>query len=115
MFDSLQRSVQIKKSRTTDKGFDRALEILNAARDIFAREGYANLSMRAVAARLGITLGAVQHYYKTKDALLEAMLLHTSDNYHSAIDRIVASMPKASRIGRFKAVTRFFIEDVKTP
>ncbi len=114
MQGTVRQSLRHKESETTDKGFERAREILDAARGIFAEGGYGALSMRGVAARLGITLGTVQHYYKTKDALVEAMLMHTFDNYQTAIDGIVGAMPEASREEQFLGAMDFFIEDVKS-
>ncbi len=113
MQGTVRQSLRHKESETTGKGFERAREILDTARVIFAEEGYAALSMRGVAARLGVTLGMVQHYYRTKNALVEAMLMHAFDNYQTVIDRIVADMPEASRGEQFLRTMDFFIEDVK--
>ena len=41
-----------KSSATTEKGLERVGEILQAARKIFAAQGYAGLSMRRVAAQV---------------------------------------------------------------
>lgn len=113
MQGSVRQSLRHKSSETTGKGFERAREILETARTIFAEEGYADLSMRGVAARLGVTLGTVQHYYRTKNALVEAMLMHTFDNYQAAIDRIVADIPEATRGEQLLRTMAFFIDDVK--
>lgn len=113
MQGTVRQSLRHKESETTGKGFERAREILDAARAIFAEGGYAALSMRGVAGRLGVTLGTVQHYYKTKDALVEAMLMHAFDNYQTAIDGIVHGMPEASKTEQFLRTMDFFIEDVK--
>ena len=83
-------------------GMPRARAILAAAREIFARHGYSGLSMRGVAARLGVTLGTVQHYYKTKDELLEAVLLQMLHEYQVDVDRIAAQMREATREDRFR-------------
>jgi len=113
MRGTVKQSLRHKESETTGKGFERAGEILDAARTIFAEEGYAVLSMRGVAARLGVTLGTVQHYYRTKNALVEAMLMHTFDKYQSAIDAIVADMPETTRGEQLVRTMAFFIDDVK--
>jgi AcrR family transcriptional regulator len=48
--------------------------ILDAAEAIVAADGYAALSMRAVAARLGSVPMALYNHFATKDALVDALL-----------------------------------------
>lgn len=114
MTTTLKKTLRSKTSETTDKGLERAGEILVAARDLFAREGYAKLSMRGVAARVGITLGTVQHYYQTKESLFEAMLLHTLEDMQAAADRIAEAHAGASAAERFREAMRYFIEGLES-
>lgn len=104
-----------KPSSTTEKGLGRALDILHAARLLLAADGYAGLSMRRVAAEAGISLSNVQHYYQSKDALLEALLLYTMDLFQQKIDSISAAMTSASRIDRFLSTCDMFIEELSDP
>jgi AcrR family transcriptional regulator len=46
--------------------------ILNSARELFARNGIANTSIRAVAAAAGVDSALVHHYYGTKEKLFAA-------------------------------------------
>lgn len=46
--------------------------ILNCARELFARNGIANTSVRAVAAAAGVDSALVHHYYGTKERLFAA-------------------------------------------
>ncbi len=46
--------------------------ILAAARDLFARNGFGNTSIRAVAAQAGVDAALVHHYYGTKQQLFAA-------------------------------------------
>jgi len=84
---------------------------LVTAREVFALEGYAGLSVRGVAARIGATLGNVQHYYPTTDK----MLLHGADEYQASVNRIVASMPDAPGRERFLAAMAYLIEETRVP
>jgi AcrR family transcriptional regulator len=43
--------------------------ILDAARELFAREGYEAVTMRAIARRIEYTPTAIYHHFKDKDAL----------------------------------------------
>jgi AcrR family transcriptional regulator len=108
-------SLQNKPSSTTEKGLGRALDILHAARSLLAAEGYAGLSMRRVAAEVGISLSNVQHYYQSKDALLEALLLYTMDLFQKKMDGISAAMTSASRIDQFLSTCDMFLEEITDP
>lgn len=49
-------------------------EILDDAFVVFARRGYHALSMRDLARELGVTTGALYHWFESKPALFAAML-----------------------------------------
>ncbi|MES2318612.1 MAG: TetR/AcrR family transcriptional regulator [Pseudomonadota bacterium] len=108
-------SLKNKPSTTTEKGLGRALDILHAARSLLAADGYAGLSMRRVAAEVGISLSNVQHYYQSKDALLEALLLYTMELFQTKMDSISAAMTSASRIDRFLSTCDMFLEELTDP
>jgi AcrR family transcriptional regulator len=55
------------------KGRQRAEEILEAARAVLVEEGYASLTTRKVAQRVGIRLSNVQYYFPTKVDLVRAL------------------------------------------
>lgn len=112
---SLATALKHKPSNTTDKGLGRAHEILQAARIVLAAEGYAGLSMRRVAGEVGISLSNVQHYYQSKDALLEAVLLYTMDVFQAKIDEISAAMQSESRIDRFLSTVDMFLDEITDP
>lgn len=112
---TLKSSLKSKASGTTEKGLERAQDILTAARQIFATEGYAGLSMRRVAAEVGMSLSNVQHYYKSKDVLIEALLLYTMNMFQEKIDSIAASMGEAPRIERFVSTIDMFMDELGDP
>lgn len=115
MSPSLKTSLKRKTSGTTEKGYERARDILQAAREIFAADGYGGLSLRRVAAQVGVSLSNVQHYYGGKDALVEALLLDSMDQFQRRIDGIVAAMEGASRIDQFMATVDMFLEELGNP
>jgi AcrR family transcriptional regulator len=115
MNDTLKSSLQSKGSGTTDKGFERAHEILDAARHIFAAEGYAGLSMRRVAMEVGVSLSNVQYYYSSKDMLIEAVLLYTMTIFQEKIDRISSEMVRASRVDQFQSTIDMFLGELGDP
>jgi len=115
MPSTLTSSLKNKSSSTTEKGLGRAHEILQAARALLAAEGYAGLSMRRVATDVGMSLSNVQHYYQSKDALLEAVLLYTMDLFQQKMDSIAAAMTGASPIDRVLSTCDMFLEEITDP
>ncbi|MFE6755711.1 TetR/AcrR family transcriptional regulator [Streptomyces sp. NPDC057684] len=53
---------------------DRKQQIVVQARDMFIELGYPNVTMTALAERLGITAGALYRHFSTKNDLLDAVL-----------------------------------------
>jgi AcrR family transcriptional regulator len=115
MRNTVQRGLRHKTSETTDKGMARAGAILEVARALFATEGYARLSMRGVAAGAGITLGTVQHYYRSKEELFEAMLLHTLEDMQDQADRMAGAEARASPARQFEEAMRYFTRVIRSP
>lgn len=113
MLTSVQRSLRKKETGTTEKGEGRAREILQTAREIFANEGYAKFSMRNVAAHLQISLSTVQHYYHSKEILLEAVLLYMLEEYRYVISQIGQTHPAKTQTERFLTVIDLFIQHMQ--
>ena len=68
--------MQVKTKRAAPasaRGNDTAARIVLAARELLMNEGYAQFSMRNVAARAGLHLANVQYYYKTREDLVRAL------------------------------------------
>jgi AcrR family transcriptional regulator len=57
----------------------------------------------------------VQHYYQSKDALLEALLLYTMELFQKKMDTISAAMTGASRLDRFLSTCDMFLEEITDP
>jgi len=54
----------------TAKSEETGLKILNAALDLFRRDGFDNATMRDIAAAAGVATGAAYYYYPSKDAIV---------------------------------------------
>lgn len=70
--------------------------------------------MRTVAARAGMKLGNLQHYYKTREQLLQAVLEQVMFSYDGHYLRLPGAQ-NGSPQKRFTAIIRFLIEDLKNP
>lgn len=103
------------RTRGTVRGRARAQTILEAAHKLFVRDGYAAFSVRNVAAQVGVSLSNVQHYYPSKDILIEAMLVYAYGEYQRRIDRLLQAMPEATRLEQFAAAMDLFLDDMKKP
>ena len=55
-------------------GERRRSEIVSAAMEVFAEQGFNNLSLRQIAEAVGVSHTLLRHHFGTKDALLQAVL-----------------------------------------
>jgi AcrR family transcriptional regulator len=85
--------------------------ILEAAKDVFIREGGAAFSARRVAKAAKLSLGSVQHVFPTTDALVTAMLEHVNDGYEAAYKEMAARLPFNAE-QRLHAYFDYLLEDV---
>lgn len=65
------RDIEMATHRNSQESVER---ITRAARRLFARKGYANASLEEIATLAGFTKGAVYHFFRSKEALLLALL-----------------------------------------
>jgi AcrR family transcriptional regulator len=64
---------------------ERRDEILDAARDVFAEQGYQKASMRAIARRAGITQAALYYHFKNKEDLLVTLIEQFSNDFYQSL------------------------------
>lgn len=111
--DALHPSVGQTGQRKTARGRARALAITTAARTLFIQGGYAEMTMRQVAERVGITLSNVQHYFPTREHLLQAMLDEVMDSYDPAFAQAGANSGNPRE--KLLAIVRYLLADSKKP
>jgi AcrR family transcriptional regulator len=98
----------------TNKGNERVVAILEAAKNVLVDEGFAALSLREVAKRAGMTVGNVGYYFPSKDSLLVALAEHIFDRWDARFRR---HLPPGLAGGEaiFLHSIRFMIEENKRP
>jgi AcrR family transcriptional regulator len=96
------------------KGKGISKEILKAASYILSHQGYPNFTLRNIANRVGISLGNLQYYYKTKDDLLRELLQYTNDEYDKDYSKIFSDVPDTPE-DRFKIIVDYLLADTKNP
>jgi len=67
---------------------ERRTEILIAAIGLIADEGYASLSMRALARVVGMKLGSLQYHFRSSDELLKAIVGFVSASYDESFGEL---------------------------
>lgn len=79
--------------------------IIESALEVFAQTGYRSGSLRAIAGQVGISQASILHHFRSKDDLLEAVLLRREEfardvafgdpeaDLFSSIMRLVAYLP----------------------
>lgn len=88
-------------------GDETATAVRDAARRLFARHGYAAVSMRTLAAEVGVQAGALYNHFPNKQAILVDLLRAHMDDLLASAKR--ALRPRGDPAERLRAFTRFHI------
>lgn len=89
---------------------ERKQEILQAAIEIIADEGYGSLSMRALARASGMKLGALQYHFRTWEDLLSALAKYIADTYQQSFETLQSEAePEALSL---RDTVKFILDDV---
>jgi len=91
-----------------------ARRIVEVARAVLMNKGYAQFSMRNVAAEAGMRLANVQYYFPTRSDLVRALMQDTQQQYLAAYRECLLKAPP-DRHERFKAFLEFNLCDVANP
>jgi AcrR family transcriptional regulator len=86
---------------------ERKQQILQAAVEIIANEGYGSLSMRALARASGMKLGALQYHFRTWDDMLRALVDYIQQEYQRAFD----SMNPEAKPLTVREIAMFMLDD----
>ena len=81
--------------------------ILRAARILFEREGATGVSMRRVAAAVGLTPMAIYRHFADKDALIDALVIDALDRW---AERVAAIPPDEPAAWLETVITREFLD-----
>ncbi|MFH8378994.1 TetR/AcrR family transcriptional regulator [Streptomyces cyaneofuscatus] len=84
------------RATNTGKGARRRNELLDAAERVLLASGYAELSMRAVAAEARVRLGHLQYYFPARSDLVAAVLDRTLGRSLDRLGPLLATSPHAA-------------------
>ena len=115
MTSGYRQAVATKVARRTQAERTEATTsaLVDAARELFARDGYAATSLAAVAARADVTKGAVYHHFEGKQQLFEAVF--TREVKRMAVPVVEAYSRKKDPWDAFKAGCRAFLDECLDP
>lgn len=93
--------------RATNEDLTAKARIRNAALDLYSKSGPDRISLRTIASEAGVTLGLVQHHYKTKAGLRDAVDQLVVDYFATALAEVPdAEHPADLAAARDEAVRR---------
>ncbi|MCM3786719.1 TetR/AcrR family transcriptional regulator [Neobacillus mesonae] len=81
---------------------ERRKEILDAAEDLFSKQGFNGTSTNDILEKVGIARGTLYHHFKSKEDIMNALIERYSDLLLSAAQQVAAdrSIPVVERIIR---------------
>ncbi|OKP91558.1 hypothetical protein A3844_00035 [Paenibacillus helianthi] len=71
----------------------RSLQILDAAKRVFAEKGYGAVTLKDIIDEIGMSRGWIYLYYQTKDEIFEALLDHQDTEHDRYLEMILESSP----------------------
>jgi AcrR family transcriptional regulator len=78
------------------KSAETRARILDAAMELFRRQGFEETTMREIAAEAGVATGAAYYYFDSKDAIVLAFYDQSQHELAPLIDRALASRKRLS-------------------
>lgn len=93
---------------TGERSLATQAEILNAAIDTFQQQGFHGTSIRAIAARAGVSIALIYYHFPSKEAILRLLMLRVTEELAEALRRALDSAPADPR-DRLSALVRVHV------
>ncbi len=100
----------MKKGQRTEKADLTRERIMQSALRLFTEKGYKETTMRDIAARSSLAVGAAYYHFRTKDELVFAFYAATHEEAEEQIERILVEKKKFA--DRVEAVLRFKLDQL---
>jgi AcrR family transcriptional regulator len=90
----------MRRSPRQERGHQRVARILDAAEELFAREGYEAASTNQIAAQAGVPIGSLYQFFPNKEAILHAVTARYraagAEALAAALTPVVATLPASA-------------------
>ena len=86
------------------------VEILRAAKQVLATDGYARFTLRRVASEAGLTVGNLAYHYPSKRDLVRALIMLLIAEYRAQVETHMRSTPSKSP-GAFRSLVAWLMQD----
>jgi len=91
-----------------------AAAILTAAANELIEKGYAQFSLRGVAAAAGMSLSTLQYHFKSFDEMLAATIKFLLDGYHDGAEAVLKQQSRSTHDSLANLIT-YSLQQVKSP
>lgn len=83
----------------------RRLEIMQAAENLFAKEGYVKTSVESIIKEAGIAKGTFYYYFKAKEDILEALVEQVAEKLEAHLHSIL-NLPNLNAVEKLKLMIK---------
>lgn len=98
------------RMKQADRKTESRRRILEAAREVFFREDYMGSSVDEIAARAGISKGAVYRHFDSKASLYVTVLAENGEIWDRDFEQRIAASKDLSSLERVRDVWAFYLE-----
>lgn len=98
---------------TTPKGHRTRSQILAAAAEVFARDGYVHAGMADIADRAGLSMGGLYRYFGSKEELFSILAQEHLEQFLLVVEEVwdeLASRPGAGIVAVNRAMVGFWVQ-----
>ncbi|MBV8122106.1 MAG: TetR/AcrR family transcriptional regulator [Alphaproteobacteria bacterium] len=100
--------VQAPRRKPRGLGHERYDEILTAAKELFIAEGFATVTTRKLAKRVGLSQTGLYVYFKNKEEILDALCQRTFSRLGERLRQVAADAPPS--LALFRRLVEGYIE-----
>ncbi len=88
-------------------------DILSTAYSFFIKKGYEKTSVQEIINELGISKGAIYHYFKSKEEILQSVLLSEREKANAYLDKLILEVDGYNAQEKIKHILNRLASDEK--
>lgn len=112
MFDVPSLKIR-SRSGVYAPGQERVVQILETAFNLLVEEGYDAVKLREIARRCSIRVSAIHHYYKSRDDLIQDLLIGILNSYELILEDLKNADARTAETNLVKFITSI-LDDIQT-